>query len=59
MVSADVHWNDRSVVDTIGEDPARRDGGSDGGLGERDPQVVVLSQVVVVECNETVDGFFH
>lgn len=30
--------------------------GSDGGLGEGDPQVVVLSQVVVVELDEALDG---
>lgn len=33
--------------------------GSDGGLGEGDPQVVVLSQIVVVKLNERLDGLLH
>lgn len=37
----------------------RRNQGSDGGLGEGDAQVVVFSQVVVVELDETFYGLFH
>lgn len=43
-----MHWNDGSVVDT--------GSGSDGRLGEGDPEVVVLPQVVVVELDEGFDG---
>jgi len=61
VVSADVRWNDWSVVDTVDsdEDPDRTVRGSDGGLGEGDPQVVVLSQIVVVELYEGLDGLLH
>ena len=31
----------------------------DGGLGEGHPEVVVLSQVVVVELDEGLDGLLH
>lgn len=34
-------------------------GALDGGLGEGHSQVVVFSQVVVVEVDEGLDGFFH
>lgn len=47
------HWNDGSVVNTTDSED------SDGGLGEGDPQVVVLPQVVVVELYKRLDGFFH
>lgn len=65
--SADMRWNDRSVVDTIEAALSHRSGkdsdggvvGSDGGLGEGDSQVVVLSQVVVVELDEALDGLLH
>lgn len=33
--------------------------GLDGGLGERHAQVVVLTQVVVVQVNKRLDGFLH
>lgn len=33
--------------------------GSDGGLGEGDPQVVVLPQVVVVELDERLERLLH
>lgn len=32
---------------------------SDGGLGEGHAEVVVLSQVVVVELNQGLDGLLH
>lgn len=65
--SADMRWNDWSVVDTIEAALSHRSGkdsdggvvGSDGGLGEGDSQVVVLSQVVVVELDEALDGLLH
>lgn len=34
-------------------------GGLDGGLGEGHPQVVVLTQVMVVQVNERLDGLLH
>lgn len=34
-------------------------GGLDGGLGEGHPQVVVLTQVVVVQVDERLDGLLH
>lgn len=32
---------------------------SDGGLGEGDPKVMVLSEIVVVELDERLDGLLH
>lgn len=34
-------------------------GALDGGFGEGHSQVVVFSQVVVVEVDKSLDGFFH
>lgn len=32
---------------------------SDGGLGEGDPEVLVVVQLVVVQMNQSLDGLLH
>lgn len=66
----EIRWNVGSVVTPWSpensscpqkdmEDSHGQSRGSDGGLGEGDPQVVVLSQVMVVELDEGLDCFLH
>lgn len=53
--ACETHWNDWSVAE-----PSRIwTLMSDGGLGEGDPEVMVLSQIVVVELDERLDGLLH